>query len=142
MTTHHGKHGEGRTWNPPRLASSAWFGGKVVNYREVLNLKGQKAPDDFYLFDVPQPLAFKRGTIISDTPLGSVFFSIGVKANHGMYRAAREHTGEQNAPTDFGPAQTGAFDKLERDTTVYLYIEGGEMPRSGSLIVDMEFVGV
>lgn len=138
--------------SPPTRVSDVAQRGRVKILRNTIAFTGQDYDAQtnvvFALGSIPNAARFKGVTIVTDTSLGSTTFGIGtvagtfggLSAPYADLVAAGKTLTATETPTSYGLVSARGAAAFSADTPIYMRILAADLPGSGTMVVDVEYI--
>jgi hypothetical protein len=126
---------------PPVRVSDVGQRGRVKTLKNSITLASQVFGSNYiYLGNLPQGSRFRKITMTTDTSLGSSTIGIGTVAGSYIdYKTAAVFTTTET-PTEYGLTAKRNAAALTADLALYAIIGVANLPASGNLSIDVEYV--
>jgi len=110
--------------------------GRVKRFRATITLNNQVVGDLFYLFTLPVGASFILGSTVNSVSLGSTTLGTGAVGAATKYRGQSAGMTNVDTPLLFAASGAGSAE-LAAEEPVFATLAGGNLPASGTLIIDM-----
>lgn len=129
------------TTTPASKAEGYKYEGRPRNYRATVTLAAQADGDTIVIAKPPAGAVFSHGIITTDTTLATATISIGTTDDPDGMRVDAVLT-DVNTPEVFGTIPgIDTEGLLDGQTEVKITIDTAALPASGTMVVDLVFIG-